>query len=272
MSFFVTFVNCYYQECNLVDMKTINLFAVALTAAALLACNGPVQTSMEDEVAKDVADWKPSESSLDSVCYYLGVNFASQLKGQFFEDMGEFDMEAFSKGMEEAFKAGQPKEQGDSLWAEAFSRNPWEIKSKIPEYFEKRRAYKAKYNERLGERYLDANKVKDSVEVAESGLQYILRNEGEGDKVGAKDTVVLRYKAELLSGTGFEAGDSTEFAANSLVKGLTEGLKMLGVGGKAVFYIPGNLAYGSKPPQGSMIAPNSTLIYEVEVLEIKPCD
>ena len=44
------------------------------------------------------------------------------------------------------------------------------------------------------------------------------------------------------------------------------------IGGKAVFYIPGNLAYGSKPPQGSMIAPNSTLIYEVEVLEIKPCD
>lgn len=251
-------------------MKTINFISIIAAAAAVFACNEPaVIEEMESEVAAEVADWKPSDSMLDSVCYYLGVNFASQMKSQLFDDMGEFRMEAFRKGMEEAFKAGQPKEYGDTLWAEKFSIDPWEMKSKVPAYFEARRAYRIKYNEKLAEKFLEANKSNDGVNVTESGLQYILHSEGSDEKVGAKDTVVLNYKGTMLGGTEFDSGDTTEFVANTLVKGWTEGLGLLGKGGKATLYIPSELAYGAKPPQGSMIQPSSALVIEVEVLDIR---
>jgi FKBP-type peptidyl-prolyl cis-trans isomerase len=251
-------------------MKTKIYFAIAAVAAMVYACKEPVANNdMEAEVMKELADWKPSAASLDSVCYYLGVNFASQWKGQLFDDMGEFDMEAFRKGMEEAFKAGQPKEYGDTLWAASFSRNPWEMTSAIPEYFKARRVFKSKYNERFGEKFLEENKSKTGVKVTESGLQYVLHSEGEDYKVSAKDTVVLNYKGTLLNGDVFDSGDTTEFVANKLVKGWTEGLGLLGKGGKATLYIPSGLAYDSKPPHGSIIHPLATLIVEVEVLDIK---
>lgn len=253
-----------------VFMKTRIYFAIAAVAAMVSACKEPVATKdMESEVMKELADWKPSSASLDSVCYYLGVNFASQWKGQLFDDMGEFDMDAFRKGMEEALKAGQPKEYGDTAWAASFSLNPWEMTSAIPEYFKSRMVFKAKYNERFGEKFLEANKSKNGVEETNSGLQYILHSKGDSYKVSARDTVVLNYRGTLLNGDVFDSGDTTEFVANTLVKGWTEGLGLLGKGGKATLYIPASLAYDSKPPHGSIILPMSTLIVEVEVLDIK---
>ena len=251
-------------------MKIKIYFAIAAVAAAVFACKEPAAKSdIEAEVMKELADWKPSESSKDSVCYYLGVNFAVQWKGQLFDDMGEFDMEAFKRGMEEALKTGQPKEYGDSTWAAAFSLDPWETTSAVSEYLKVRRAFKIKYNEKYGEKFLEANKSKAGVVVSESGLQYILHAEGEGPKVSARDTVILNYRGTLMSGAEFDAGDTTEFVANTLVKGWTEGLGILGKGGKATLYIPAGRAYGDNPPKGSLIHPSSALVVEVEVLDIK---
>lgn len=251
-------------------MKTKIYFAIAAVAAMLSACSEPVvEDGIEAEVMKELADWKPSETALDSVSYYLGVSFAAQWKGQLFDDMSEFDMEAFRKGMEESLKAGLPKEFGDTTWAASFSLNPWETATAVPEYLKVRRAFKIKYNEKLGEKFLEANKTKKGVLETASGLQYIIHSEGEGGKVDAKDTVKLNYRGTLVSGAQFDSGDSTEFVANTLVKGWSEGLGLLGKGGKATLYIPAGLAYDANPPKGSIIHPSSALIIEVEVLDIK---
>lgn len=251
-------------------MRTKIYFAIAAVAAAVIACKEPAaKNDIETEVMKELADWKPSEASRDSVCYYLGVSFAAQWKGQLFDDMGEFDMEAFRKGMEEALKAGLPKEHGDSAWAASFSRDPWETPSAVSEYLKVRRAFKIKYNEKYSEKFLEANKSNAGVVVSESGLQYVLHAEGEGPKVSAKDTVILNYRGTLMSGAEFDAGDTTEVVANTLVKGWIEGLGLLGKGGKATLYIPAGLAYGENPPKGSIIHPSSALVIDVEVLDIK---
>ena len=89
--------------------------------------------------------------------------------------------------------------------------------------------------------------------------------------VASEDRVVVNYKGTLLDGTEFDANDSTEFAVNRVISGWTEGLTYMNKGAKATLYIPGDLAYGANAPRGSVIEPNSTLVFEVEVLEvIKP--
>jgi FKBP-type peptidyl-prolyl cis-trans isomerase len=80
--------------------------------------------------------------------------------------------------------------------------------------------------------------------------------------------VLVNYKGTLLDGTQFDANDSIQFAANRVIKGWTEGLGLLGKGGKATLYIPSKLGYGPRAPYGSPIEPNSILIFEVEVLDI----
>jgi FKBP-type peptidyl-prolyl cis-trans isomerase len=128
-------------------------------------------------------------------------------------------------------------------------------------------AYKSKFNLKLGEKFLAKNKSNSNVKETESGLQYIIHAEGEGAKVMPEDRVLVNYKGTLLDGTEFDANDSTEFYANQVIKGWTEGLGLLGKGGKATLYIPGDLAYGERGA-GRDIEPNSTLIFEVEVLDI----
>ena len=123
-------------------------------------------------------------------------------------------------------------------------------------------------NEMVGKKFLAENAKKAGVQVTESGLQYILHAEGEGDKVQPEDKVLVNYKGTLIDGTEFDANDSTEFVANQVIKGWTEGLGLLGKGGKATLYIPGELAYGKNAPRGSVIEPNSTLLFEVEVIDI----
>jgi FKBP-type peptidyl-prolyl cis-trans isomerase len=120
----------------------------------------------------------------------------------------------------------------------------------------------------MGAKFLAENAKKEGVKVTESGLQYVLHAEGEGEKVMPQDRVVVNYKGTLIDGTEFDANDGIEFGVSQVIPGWTEGLGLLGKGGKATFYIPSNLAYGERPPRGSNILPNSTLIFEVEVLDI----
>ena len=84
----------------------------------------------------------------------------------------------------------------------------------------------------------------------------------------SEDRVVVNYKGTLIDGTEFDANDGIEFGASQVIPGWTEGLGLLGKGGKATLYIPSNLAYGERAPRGSKIEPNSALIFEVEVVDI----
>jgi FKBP-type peptidyl-prolyl cis-trans isomerase FklB len=130
---------------------------------------------------------------------------------------------------------------------------------------------KASTNLKAGQEFLAANKQKPGVTALPSGLQYEVITEGAGIKPGARSNVTCHYHGLLIDGTVFdssvERGQPATFPLNRVISGWTEGLQLMGVGSKWRFFIPPNLAYGDRQT-GSDIGPNSTLIFEVELLGV----
>jgi len=130
---------------------------------------------------------------------------------------------------------------------------------------------KASANLKAGQDFLAANKQKPGVTTLASGLQYEVIKEGTGIKPGARSNVTCHYHGSLIDGTVFDSsvkrGQPATFPLNRVISGWTEGLQLMGVGSKWRFFIPPNLAYGDRQT-GSDIGPNSTLIFEVELLGV----
>ena len=122
-----------------------------------------------------------------------------------------------------------------------------------------------------GASFLAENAAKASVSVTDSGLQIEMLTEGTGKKPSATDVVVVHYEGRLLDGTVFDSsiarGEPAEFALNQVILGWTEGLQLIKAGGKARLTIPSELAYG--PGGVRSIPPNSVLVFEVELIEVK---
>jgi len=120
--------------------------------------------------------------------------------------------------------------------------------------------------------YLEENKAKEGVTVTDSGLQWEVITEGDGPKPTAEDTVSVHYVGTLLDGTEFDSsvarGQPAEFPLGGVIPGWTEGLQLMNTGSKYRFVIPSELAYGERGA-GQAIGPGATLIFEVELLEIK---
>jgi FKBP-type peptidyl-prolyl cis-trans isomerase FkpA len=123
-----------------------------------------------------------------------------------------------------------------------------------------------------GQKFLEDNAKKEGVMVTESGIQYAVLTEGEGDKPAATDTVKVHYKGTFLNGETFDSsydrGEPAVFPLNRVIKGWTEGVQLMSVGSKFKFTIPSDLAYGpnGNPPR---IPGNSVLEFEIELLEIQ---
>jgi FKBP-type peptidyl-prolyl cis-trans isomerase len=122
-----------------------------------------------------------------------------------------------------------------------------------------------------GQKFLAENKLQEGVQTTDSGLQYKVMTMGEGAKPAATDTVKVHYRGTLLDGTEFDSSyarnEPISFGLNRVIAGWTEGVQLMPVGSKFMFYIPPELAYGEGG--GGPIPPNSTLIFEVELLEIE---
>lgn len=123
-----------------------------------------------------------------------------------------------------------------------------------------------------GKAFLESNAKKAGVVTTDSGLQYKVITEGKGESPGASDMVRVHYHGTLIDGTVFdssvERGEPTSFVLNQVIKGWTEGLQTMKTGGKTIFYIPADIAYGSRSV--GPISPNSTLIFEVELIKVLP--
>ena len=260
-------------------MKAFKFLAIAAAVAATVACgqaqSGSKYGKIGKEAAKDssVVVYATTEAKVDSVSYLLGVNYGLMFKGNgFFEEMSDVNVKQLLKGIEDAMKAGEPANPYgmDEEWAKLFEVSPYDMNSILNQYLADRRAYMLAFNKKVGEKFLENNALNPDVQVTESGLQYIIHAAGEDEKVKPEDTVLVNYKGTLIDGTEFDANESKEFVANHVIKGWTEGLGLLGKGGKATLYIPSELAYGERGA-GRDIEPNSTLIFEVEVIDvIKP--
>jgi FKBP-type peptidyl-prolyl cis-trans isomerase FkpA len=123
-----------------------------------------------------------------------------------------------------------------------------------------------------GEKFLAENAKKEGVQITESGIQYIVVKEGEGEKPSATDTVKVHYKGMFLNGEEFDSSykrnQPAVFPLNRVISGWTEGVQLMSVGAKYIFTIPSDLAYGKNgnPPR---IPGNSVLQFEIELLEIQ---
>ena len=239
-------------------MKAIKFFATAALVAVFAVSCG---TSNEPKVDVEL----PTASEIDSVSYLIGVNFGSFIKGNGFADnLCELDLAQIKKGMQDFLKAeGTPY---DENFGEQFDVNPNEMGRLLNGYVAKKQAYKAAVNLKKGKDFLATNAKKSNVDTTASGLQYTIVAEGAAEKVAPQDTVWVNYKGTLIDGTVFDENDSTKFIANRVIRGWTEGLGLLGEGGKATLYIPSNLAYGERGNRN--IEPNSVLIFDVEVLKV----
>ena len=126
-------------------------------------------------------------------------------------------------------------------------------------------------NKKEGDVFLSANKGKEGVVTLPSGLQYKILKEGTGPKPTASDSVVCNYRGTLINGTEFDSsykrGQPATFPVSGVIKGWTEALQLMPVESKWQLFVPSDLAYGESGRPG--IEPNSTLIFEVELLSIQ---
>lgn len=125
-----------------------------------------------------------------------------------------------------------------------------------------------------GRAFLASNAIRDGVTTTDSGLQYEVLVSGDGASPGPTDVVVTHYHGTLVDGRLFDSsvrrGEPLEIAVNRVISGWTEALTMMRVGDKWKLVIPSELAYGERGAPGSIIGPNETLIFEVELLAVKP--
>ena len=245
------------KQLNKKTMKAIKFFAAALISVFALSCSSQPNVKVDAEL--------PTSAEVDSVSYLIGVNFGSFLKGNnFAEDLSDLNMAEIKKGMVDFLKAeGNPY---DPTFGEQFKINLDKMGEILNGFISKKQTYKAALNIAKEKDFLAKNARKANVDTTASGLQYTIIAAGADEKIQPQDTVWVNYKGTLLDGTVFDQNDSTEFVANRVIRGWTEGLGLLGEGGKATLYIPAELAYGSRGNRN--IEPNSTLIFDVEVLKV----
>jgi len=212
-------------------------------------------------LAQDKAQLKDQK---DKASYSIGYDIGETFKKQKIE----LNMDALVAGLKEALagkEASLSKEEREKT-LQAFQK----------EMMEKQIAASkeaAEKNKAEGEKFLEENKKKDGVKTTASGLQYKVLKEGSGAPPKETDTVVTNYRGTLIDGTEFDSSykrnEPASFPVNRVIKGWTEALQLMKPGAKYQLFIPSSLAYGERGA-GQTIGPNATLIFEVELLSIKP--
>jgi FKBP-type peptidyl-prolyl cis-trans isomerase FklB len=195
----------------------------------------------------------------DKASYGIGLQMGEQLKGNPFEGL---NLNLVFEGMKDAFTGGEFQVEIPEIQA-AFEEINAEIQT--------RRDSEAKELAAEGDAYLEDNAKRSEITVTESGLQYEILTAGEGEIPTAESTVRTHYHGSLINGTVFdssvERGEPAEFPVSGVIKGWTEALQIMPVGSKWRLHIPQDLAYGERGA-GASIAPYSTLIFDIELLEI----
>jgi len=218
---------------------------IALVVSVISSCQNLTQQKFNFDEANE----------LEKVSYSIGINVATSIKSEGLDSINSFYI---SKGFQDVF------ENKD------LAINIEESNKIIGEYFNKKQDAK---NQRLAtdsKIFLEENKQKDGVMTTESGLQYLILSEGRGNNPTLNDNVTVHYHGTLIDGTIFDSSvdrkQPATFPLNGVIPGWQEALQMMSVGSKWKIFIPSELAYGESG--AGAIGPNSTLIFEVELLSI----
>jgi FKBP-type peptidyl-prolyl cis-trans isomerase FklB len=199
----------------------------------------------------------------DKFSYALGMNLGTSLHRQ----SVPVDPNILLRGLKDSLAGGKTL-----LTDEQAKAALTEVQNELRKKQQGQMQEAGESNKKEGEGFLAANKSKEGVVTLPSGLQYKILTQGTGAKPTAADTVVCNYRGTLINGTEFDSsykrGQPATFPVSGVIKGWTEALPLMPVGSKWQLFIPAELAYGERAP-GPEIGPNSTLIFEVELLSIQ---
>jgi FKBP-type peptidyl-prolyl cis-trans isomerase FklB len=221
-----------------------------------LACLALLVTGAQAQDAPSLKNQKEKAS------YSLGYKI-----GQDFKQQGiEIAPDALVRGMKDALADGKTALTEDQM-GEALMGLQKEVMAKQQEQYKEL----AEKNLQEGKNFLLENRKKEGVKTTSSGLQYKVLEKGTGKKPGLEDTVTVHYRGRLIDGKEFDSSykrnEPATFPVKGVIAGWTEALQLMKEGAKWQLFIPANLAYGEKGVPG--IAPNSVLIFDVELLSIK---
>lgn len=261
-------------------MKTIKTFA-ALAAASLVFSCAP-KANVADDAAeaaapapvteKTLKSLLPDKGQIDSVSYLIGINFGYFIKmNNFGEDL---NYSQIKRGMMDFINAEGSMQ--DPAFNEQFKVSPDEMNTVFNEFIAKNNEYKAEKNRLDGEKFLAKNKTKEGVQVTESGLQYKVLTEGDGQPIAVNDTLSVFYTGTFIDGEEFDARKDEEGATpfeftlksgyGGVINGWVEGLQLASKGSEIELYIPSELAYGK---QSYNMEPNKTLVFNIKVVDVK---
>ena len=221
-------------------MKTTLTIALALFISTTLISQN--RTTMTNE---------------QKVSYIIGYDIGSNLPQPF-----NYDVNILMRAMQAAFDK-TPSEISD----EDIQKIMTEWQQNMQALEQSQANAQAEKTKAEGRAFLEANKQKAGVQVTSSGLQYRVVTMGTGAKPTATDRVRVSYEGTLLDGTVFDSNPGIAFGLNQVISGWTEGVQLMPVGSKFVFYIPSELAYGDRGA-GQLIQPGATLIFTVELFGI----
>lgn len=232
-------------------MKTFRLVSVALLCGILVAgcqTSAPVSSNLMPKAA------------VDSLCTALGYTLGNMVKQS---DFGALDNELIMKAFKEIMVQEEESTQDQAM----------EWNQTIQNYVNRRMAIVGEANQKEGEAFLEENRTKEGVIELPSGLQYKVLVAGNEKRAAAEDTVQVHYTGTLIDGTKFDSsydhGEMAKFPLNRVIPAWTEGMQLVGEGGKIMIYAPSALAYGPNGA-GTAVGPNCVLIFEVELNAILP--
>lgn len=228
-------------------MKTVTMVMAGLIAAAGTAG----------------AQGSAPKTDLQKISYSLGADIGKNFKMQ----EVQLDVDMMAKGIRDAMAGGT-----FAMTDEDMEKTMAAFQEVMMQKQQQRTMAQSSENRKIGEEFLAANKKKEGVVVLPSGLQYKVITEGNGAKPAATDEVTVHYRGTLIDGKEFDSSykrnEPTSFPLNRVIRGWTEGLQLMSVGSTYEFYIPSDLAYGDRQ-MGPDILPGSTLVFVVELLDIK---
>ena len=200
------------------------------------------------------------KNDVDSISYALGVMFGKNLQANIQSGGFQVNNDIFLQTIRKVFQN------------ETLDMTPEQANMFVNAQYMKLQQLKFEKNLLEGRAFLNQNRTVPGVVTLPSGLQYKVITMGTGDKPAATDKVTVHYHGTLLNGTVFDSSvqrnQTIEFPVNGVIAGWTEALQLMPVGSKWILYIPSELAYGERQMQGSIIEPNSVLIFEVELISI----
>jgi FKBP-type peptidyl-prolyl cis-trans isomerase FklB len=209
----------------------------------------------------------PLTTQKQKFSYAFGMSFGSGNAQMLKKLMIEFDPALVAQGVKDSMAGTKTRLTEDE--AKAILN---EVQAKVKKQQQEKEQADAAKNKTAGTAFLAANKSKEGVVTLPSGLQYKILTAGTGAKPTATDSVVCNYRGALVDGTEFDSsykrGKPATFGVTQVIKGWTEALQLMPVGSKWQLFIPADLAYGERGEPRGGIGPNSTLIFDVELMSI----